>query len=980
LSILPGPDLLDAAAVLALADRIDTDAAEAARAQLQPVRSRSEQHYALGVLACAAWPAVAANALQAVQLLEGLPLGSFTRELAAGELRGALQGVELTDEEQVQHRLRWVARQHKLRLALRELLPARLGGAELQVTARELSDLADALVQLALDSARAQVEARHGPGLLADGTPSSFVVLGMGKLAGRELNAGSDIDLVYVYDSDDGEAGPRASPITLHEYWARVARKLTSLLDEATADGMAWRVDLRLRPEGRSGPVVNSLPAMLRYYETWGRLWERAALMRARPIAGDEALGTAVLAELEPFVFRKHVQPSIAVELLRLVERSRAEVSVDATRDLKLGLGGIRELEMFVQILQLVWGGTVPQVRARPTLEGLRKLWTEGLVTSRESEELTDGWYLLRRAEHMVQHATGLQTHLLPADGKQRGKLARSLGFEDLTSFDEALVVTRNRVHARLLALSPQQVTASRWERVLQALDGGDEAPLLEALEPWLGALATRELARDVLALARRPDGLLGSLTREREPSCADTVLDSLVEAADPEQAARYLRSFFARARSPEIQVSLMAGNPRAARRFISVLGASAFVGDVVVRRPELGEQVPFSPGMPSLQRVRSEVRDELAAAARWGDDPEEQVGALRRARLRVTMEVALADIGGEVELADVQRVLTELADASVEQALLMALEGQAADGFSVVGIGKYGACELGYGSDLDVFFVFDPERVQGGTEAIGRYIRLAQRTIRLLSVPHVEGPGYELDARLRPSGSQGVLVSSLPSFARYHGLSSGPPPSGPGAAAWERQALIRARACAGDPALGATVLQLAHTAAYELGAPDPAETRRLRLRLQHEVGRERGGRRDIKVGHGGLLDIEFAVQVMQMRHGADARVRVAPTLQAIERLQEAGYLGWEDALTLREGYLFLRKLEQRLHIVHATSMNLLEDSAPGLVPLARRMGLHSEPSRAAHEQLMDRYRAITEAVRAVFLRLVGDQDPAVRP
>ncbi|MBI5535562.1 MAG: bifunctional [glutamate--ammonia ligase]-adenylyl-L-tyrosine phosphorylase/[glutamate--ammonia-ligase] adenylyltransferase [Deltaproteobacteria bacterium] len=974
---LPGTTHLDPTSLLELADALDAPAAQSAGGRLQALRATSEEAFALGVIATAAFPGSAAAIERSPTLVASIANDRFGRvhdrqaflELVAAEAANQ-------DVDEMLRALRVVARQQRLRIALRELLPHAFGGADFKVTAQELSELAEALVEAALGVARREVDERFGPPMLADGRHSAFAVLGMGKLSGRELNAGSDIDLIYVYDSDEGEAAARSEPgatITLHEYWSRVARKLTGALDDVTDDGVVWRVDLRLRPEGRNGPMVNSVPAMLRYYETWGRMWERGALMRARPIAGDLELGRSLLDELEPFVFRKHVDPAIATEFIRLVDRSRNEASLDPARDLKLGLGGIRELEMFVQVLQLIWGGVDASVRASGTLEGLNKLWAHGLVTGREAEELADGWHVLRRAEHMVQNSTGLQTHLLPVEERERSRLARSLGYRDLEAFDAAIAGTRERVHARLRGLAPQEVTASRWQRLLLALEAGSEEQVWQELVPTFGTMATRELARDLLSLAQRPDDLLGALTRDRDPTAGDTVLDSLADAADPEQAVRYLCSYFSRVRSPAIHASLLAGNPRAARRFISVLGASAFVGDVVVRRPELGDQVPFSQGMPSIDRARSELDRELQAAmSEDPDDPEALVGALRRARLRVTMEVALADIGGEVELGDVQRVLTELADASMQRALGLALASRSPEGFCVFAVGKYGGQELGYGSDLDVFFVFDPERAAEGADAIEPYVRIAQKTMRLLSVAHVEGPGYELDTRLRPSGSQGVLVSSLPAFMRYHGLAEGPRAAGVSAAPWERQTLIRARRCAGDPELGARVVHLAHRAAFEGGPPDPAETHRLRTRLEREIGREKGGRRDIKVGRGGLLDIEFAVQMLQMRHGADLSLRVAGTLEAILRLQEAGHLPWDDALTLREGYLFLRKLEQRLHIVHATSMSLLEDQAPGLVPLARRMGFHNQPHKSAQAQLWDRYREITEAVRATYLRVLG--------
>jgi len=971
---LPGPSLLEPGALLALADGISPSAARQARDRAAHLSAASERAFAVGVLALTAFPGSSRLVETHPALLAAIAGDDFATDRDVASYGRSLSLVLATDAD-ARRELRLFARQQKLRIGLRELLPVELGGAGMEVTTAEVSDLAQALIQTALELATRETAERFSAPRLPDGDRSCAVVLGMGKLAGRELNVGSDVDLVYVYDSDEAVADDlrsRGSTISAHDYWSRVFRRLTAILDEVTEDGAAWRVDLRLRPEGRNGPVANSLPAMLRYYETWGRLWERAALMRARPIAGDAELGQWLLRELHPFVFRKHVDPSLTTELIRLAERARNEASADPSRDVKLGLGGIRELEMFVQSLQLVWGGVEPGIRAAGTLEGLRRLWTRGLVTGREAEDLTDAWHLLRRVEHAIQHSTGLQTHLLPADAESKERLARTLGFDDYGKLEESLGRTQARVHALIAALAPEAVVTTRWEPLLQALDEGSEEAAVAAVGPTFGELGTRELARDLLGMAKRPDDLLGSTNRERHAGAADCVLDAIADAADPEQASRYLRSFLSRVRSPAVYVSLLSSNPRAARRFIGVLGASAFVGELVARRPELADQVPFSPGMPSAGKARAEVNREIDALS--GEDASDQeaiVGALRRARLRITMEAALADIGGEVSLHQVQQVLTALADASVERALSLAVGGDGkCTGFCVVGVGKLGGGELGYGSDLDVFFIYDPERDPRGPASMDHHARVAQRTMRLLSLPHADGPGYQLDARLRPSGSQGVLVSSLASFARYHGQTGGT--SGPVAAPWERQTLLRARACAGDPDLGQEVERIAERAAYELGAPDPVEVHRLRTRLEREVGRERPGRHEIKVGRGGLLDIEFAVQFAQMRHGSDPRVRVRGTLDAIERLDELGFVSASDATVMREGYLFLRRLEQRLHIVHASSMNLLEEGAPGLVPLARRMRFHDEPTRSAARQLMERHRAVTEAVRATYLRVLG--------
>jgi glutamate-ammonia-ligase adenylyltransferase len=294
-----------------------------------------------------------------------------------------------------------------------------------------------------------------------------------------------------------------------------------------------------------------------------------------------------------------------------------------------------------------------------------------------------------------------------------------------------------------------------------------------------------------------------------------------------------------------------------------------------------------------------------------------------------------------------------------------------------VIALGKFGGRELGYGSDLDVIFVFDPDALAQPDEASHHFTRAAQRIIRLLSEPSVAGPGYELDTRLRPSGSKGMLVTSLGAFARYHGIVTpesatiGPSPSSSGAA-WERQALLRARFCAGDPTLGSRVLAVAEAAAYESGAPEVEEMHRLRLRMQHELGREHEGRYDLKTGYGGLLDIEFCVQWLQMRHGLDPRVRTTDTGLALEALVSAGYLDRSGFDLLREGYRFLRRLEQRIHVLTGSGSSVIDTRAAGLSELARRMGLADEPGHGAAEQLVEQYGLVTATVREAYLAALG--------
>jgi glutamate-ammonia-ligase adenylyltransferase len=896
----------------------------------------------------------------------------------------------LDDGDAVRAALRLELQFEKLRIATRELLPRSLQGADVDVTAREISDLAEASIELALAEAMHYARARFGPPMTDEGSPSTFVVLGMGKLGGHELNAGSDVDLIYFYDSDEGSATPPdgGEPLTLHEYWSRVARRLTANLDAATAEGVAWRVDLRLRPEGSRGAIANSLPAAERYYETFGRLWERVAFLRARPVAGDLALGRAVLNELSPFIYARHVGPAVASEIIKLAERARAELSDDPALDLKLGPGGIRDAELFVQSLQLIWGGKEPRVRARGTLDALRRLRGRGLVTDREGRDVADAYLLFRRLEHRIQWATGLQTHSLPKDPIERLRLARSLGYQKREELDTDVERARKKVSARLTSLLPKgaaiPAAPSRFAEVMQRLDEGDPAAALQALARAFGFTASAELCRDIEHLARRPDDLLGAITRERFPELGPGFLDAIVDAADPEQAARYFRTWLGRLSAPGVYVRPLGEDPRALRRLVAAFGASAFIGNAIADRPELGDAVVFTRRIPDRESARQEVERALStpeAESASNDDPDAFVGALRGAKARVTIEVALADLSGEMGTREATLTLSALADATLEQATRFALgKAEAVRGLAVIAVGKLGGNEIGYGSDLDVLFVFDPTSAPEGADPHAYFAKRAQRVIRLVSTAHAEGAGYELDTRLRPSGSQGLLVTSLEAFARYHDVDLGDRAEGESdvpavqqsGAAWERQALTRARLAAGDAALGEAFLRIAHVAAYERGAPPKAELHRLRMRMETELGREKPGRYDLKVGHGGLSDVEFAVQYLQMEAGKDARVRTTETPLAIAILAESGLLSADVAAAFDEGYRFLRRLEQRIRIVHGSSSSLLDESAEGLGPLARRMGFRDTPRSTAIEDLIARYRDVTERVRKAYLEVIA--------
>jgi glutamate-ammonia-ligase adenylyltransferase len=895
---------------------------------------------------------------------------------------------ELSDPVAVRKGLRRFAAREKMRVATRELLA--FPGHDVDVTARELSDMADVCCEVALAEALGWAEARYGVPMTAAGEPCALVVLGMGKLGGRELNAGSDIDLLLFYQTDDGETRGRlgqSGGLSLHEHFTRVAQRFIATLDEPTEDGIVWRVDLRLRPEGTRGPLVNALAAAERYYETWGRTWERAALVRARPVAGDLRLGARLLEALAPFVWRRAVDPTIAQEMASMLARARAEAGASARDDLKIGPGGIRDVEFFTQSLQLVWGGREPRVRGTNTLDALRRLRSRGFVSDREQGELSDAYLFLRRLEHRVQFATGTQTHTLPSSADLRARIAHSLGYESAETMAKEVVAVRARVAARFASLGREAPSDVSLDRLWAALDGRDLEAVAEAAQARFGALGASDLPRHLLVLSRRTDDPLGSATREREPVFARFLIEALADAADPEQSARLLAAFFSRLATPGVYVRPLAEEPRTVRSICTLLGASAFLGEALILHPDLVDRVVYAHSLPTPEVARAQLNEEvMALRPEEARDVDAFVGALRRAKRRVTFEVGLADLADELTTRETGHALAALADATLEQVcqFVMSEASQGARGapgsLALLGMGKLGGREIGYGSDLDIVFVYDgtsaasPRRGQNldarDEDAPERFARIAQRVLRLVGSPHWAGVGYELDTRLRPSGNQGLLVVPIEAFARYHAER---------AEGWERQALVKARVCAGDPALGAHVLDIAHAAAYERGAPPPEEVNRLRVRMERELARERRerspARYDVKLGLGGTVDIEFAVQWLQMRHGGDRRVRTTETEVALTALETCRYLEPALADALRDGWRFLRRLEQRLRVSHGKSAALLEQGAPGLAAVARAMGFRDAPRTRAEEALLARYVSITRDVRAAYLRVLGLDD-----
>jgi glutamate-ammonia-ligase adenylyltransferase len=726
------------------------------------------------------------------------------------------------------HRLlRRVRAREVVRISLRDLRRARVK----EVTA-ELSSLACACIDAAIRFHDRRLRARHGApaGLEAREPGAGFCALAMGKLGARELNFSSDVDLIYVYGEDGQTTGEKAT--THFAYYARLSELVTEAIAGKTEDGFVFRVDLNLRPDGRSGPIVNSLRAAELYYQTFGRSWERNAMVKARAACGDVAVGEELLRQLEPFVWRRSLDSDVVAEIQAMKARIDARAGAEGRDDLKLGRGGIREAEFFVSALQLLHGGR-PEARAlreRAVLPALDRLLFAGIVPSRDRDDLADAYLFLRRAEHRVQMVDGAQTHRLPPP-EERLALARAMGHPTLEAFEAALSAHREKV-ARLFA--GLMGSSAEAEAAVAPLDP-ELALLADAQverERRLEIAERRGLhdgeravaALDAMARRRTPFSTLG------DPRAAVALLEDVLGTPDPDQALSHLSDFTAALRNPEPYFKLLAERRRAARLLLSLFGTSDFLSKRFLRHPELIDAL-FRADQVATEKpadlMGAELDERLAFVSRDAEDQgggqglpanaglddrlERALGELRRYKDEEVLRIAVHDIAGTIDLPQVSAQLSDLAEACLTRCLALAEAEAAAKGFlppgrlCVVGMGKLGGRELGYHSDLDLIFLY-PGGAAAGFE---RYARLAQRLMAYLQMPLREGRLYQIDTRLRPSGNQGALVIGAEGFTRYH---VGEPALG-GAARqggdapvrsqlWERQALLRARFVAGDAAL----------------------------------------------------------------------------------------------------------------------------------------------------------------------------------
>ncbi|WP_051335363.1 bifunctional [glutamine synthetase] adenylyltransferase/[glutamine synthetase]-adenylyl-L-tyrosine phosphorylase [Methylocapsa acidiphila] len=875
---------------------------------------------------------------------------------------------EAADEACVMRALRRAKQESALLIAL-----ADLGGVfDVDAATRALSRAAEAFISAALRFLLS--EAHHAgalrlPDLAAPETGCGLVILGLGKLGAHELNYSSDVDLVVLFDPQSAVVAGAADPATS---FVRLTKKLVKLLQERTADSYVLRVDLRLRPDPGSTAVAVAVPAACAYYEIVGQNWERAAFIKARPIAGDMALGESFIATLSPFIWRKYFDYAAIADIHAMKRqihavRGHAEIKV-AGHDVKLGRGGIREIEFFVQTQQLIFGGKRPRLRGGRTLDMLAELGCDGWVTQEAVADLSAAYVFLREVEHRLQMRDDEQTQRLP-EGEPLTRFARFCGFAREQGFHDALLNHLDRVshHYALLFENAPGLDASVGSLVFTG--AGDDPETLRTLtrlgfkKPALAAETVRGWH-----FGRRP-AVQSPRAREVITELVPGLLQAFSRSGDPDTALAGFDSALARMPAAIELFSMLKSDPRMLQLFGDLLGAAPRLARMAISRPHLLDAT-IAPGFLDAP-TDEEAFDARAAPlleAQFG--MEEFLDAARDFAQEEHFLIGLRLLSGAIAPETAARAYSALAAAVVRVCLFyverafVAEHGRAPGGRCVVlGLGKLGSREMTAASDLDLILIYDFDRARPETDgkrpvhAVQYYTRLAQRLISALTSATKRGRLYEVDMRLRPSGRKGPVATQFDSFVDYQSKE---------AETWEHMALTRARVVAGDPGLGAEAAAAIRAVLMRpRGEALPREVREMRSLVARVKGESEPW--DLKLAAGGLMDIEFLAQFLLLRHACRTPELICvSTCGVIEAAGQFGFLETGDAQVLTEAHRLLTNVTQMLRL----TLDEGADPRTASEGVKRRLAAAAQlPSLDALEAELGETRA---GVRAIFNRVLG--------
>lgn len=885
-----------------------------------------------------------------------------------------------------------------LRIATRDLN----GLSPLEEVTAELSALASAVLEAACEVTRRVLAAEYGLPFMSNGDgqrEAAITVIGMGKFGGRELNFSSDIDIIFIYDSDHGETAgigdgaEMKNRISLHTFFVKMAEMVTRVVSQVTEDGFAFRVDLGLRPEGKGGEIAVSLDSAESYYQYWGQSWERAAMLKARPVAGSLELGERFLAGISPFVYRKYLDYDLIEDMMTMKKKIDASLvrEREAEYNIKLGRGGIREIEFFIQALQLVYAGKNQYLRLRNSLTALRALKDARIIQEDDYGALEKAYRFLRTVEHRIQVVQERQTHSIPRKEEEFLALARRCGYLDgdaARRFADDLEGHRGNVstvYGGLFLARDERIKEEVRPETYFFFDPKADPDLVKDMLAERG-FRNPDAAFDNLLLLRDgpPRAHLTEKSRRTLEKISPLLLQEIFASPDPDMALANLERFLRAIGSRSSFYALLAENREILKLTVSMFGMSEFLSKISIGHPELLDSMAactYASGLKELDAMCRELESFLLQT----DDFEEKLDILRRYRHEEFLRIGMNDIHGKVRQTEIATQLTRLAEACLSAACAIARgelkrfgrptytggDGITREaGFAVIGMGKMGGEELNYHSDLDIIYVYDHQgETDGGKRISNReyFAKLGQKIISILTTQTREGYVYKIDTRLRPSGNAGPLVTSLDSFRSYHRKE---------AQIWERQALTKARVVYGDGELKNSIDEVIRETVYGVGADATvrSEIHRLRMRMETEIAKESAGSYNIKTGRGGMVDVEFIVQYLQLVHGRDCpAIRGANTVTALQAIKGEGIIPADDCDTLIRGYKCLRRLENRLRIIHDYSMNDLGGSMDYLNKLARRLGYDKKLKNPGDALLKD-YEGLTGSVRGVYNKILGEK------
>jgi len=881
--------------------------------------------------------------------------------------------------------LRAFKRRTTLRIALRDLQRA----VTLSEVCREISSAADALLQAALEIAVAEAVGRYGRPQAYDETgriiDASMCVISLGKLGGVELNYSSDVDLLFLY-SRDGETtgieGGARSQVTNKEFFGEVARSLARGLGEISAEGQVFRVDCRLRPGGRDGDLVMPLSAALDYYDNWARGWERQALIKARSSAGDPELGASFLAGAEGIVYRDPPDPDIPESIRAMKDRIDADLARRGrgTWDLKLGRGGIREIEFTIQALQMVHGGKDPWVRGANTLLAMHRLADKGHLSVAEYGILSTAYTFLRETEHRLQLHRNLQRSSLPQAPRDRRILARALGYRD---------GKRRQEESRLLAdlEAHREAVRSAYDAILGRLSQAtlDDSP---APDPFLDRMSDAEVvARLGAAGIAGAESLLGSVKaiarlldaastppdiRREFRKVTPPLLKGLAGLHRPVRALRNMERFLASMGLEPAQMAAFLGRRELIAPLTRLFGGSQLLSSTLIHRPGLVLESGFDLAIAKDRSVSEHFAALAGQSARLSDDI--AFAAFLRVYQRTQLlYIGLKDLSRNGGPAAAGRALSDLAEAILGVVIdrCAAAEGwidpvgrpgERVRGFVSIGLGKLGYRELDYSSDLDLVFLYE-ESDGDAAQRHAQATRLASRTMEMLTAITREGSLYAVDTRLRPFGGEGELAQSLRRLSEYLASTAG---------VWELQSMLKARPLAGDIDLGWRSVRLIERLALEGAArADLAQSvTEMKQRLEREAHASGKGSTDIKLGPGGLNAIQFAIQYLQLAHGIPSPSHKRTT-RLLATLRGAGLLDEDAYRVFFTGFQFLRRLQHRIRLIQGRSLSRLPTSPEDLEEIAAAMEYEPTGGGPARAGLLADLERHLHAIEATYRRVI---------